>query len=149
MGAVHPPQHSEEGFRMLLLRCDGDCGSLTRRLTQQRQMEDGDDDTVCLGESSFFFVNREYFSLHPCSSLRLILCLVPRKPSFSRCSYELTTFSFGSHSLDLLCLRSASSKCHISCLFFLPSLCKRMLTYTFRSISSCNTQSYLFYSVFN
>ncbi|XP_009412195.1 uncharacterized protein LOC103993743 [Musa acuminata AAA Group] len=67
---------------MLLLRCDGDCGSLTRRLTQQRQMEDGDDDTVCLGESSFFFVNRDY---------------------------ELTTFSFGSHSLDLLCLRSAST----------------------------------------
>ncbi|XP_064934214.1 uncharacterized protein LOC135587120 isoform X2 [Musa acuminata AAA Group] len=66
---------------MLLLRCDGDCGSLTRRLTQQRQMEDGDDDTVCLGESSFFFVNRDY---------------------------ELTTFTFGSHSLELLCLRSAS-----------------------------------------
>ncbi|THU68564.1 hypothetical protein C4D60_Mb08t05220 [Musa balbisiana] len=43
-------------------------------------MEDGDDDTVCLGES--FFLNRDY---------------------------ELTTFTFGSHSLDLLCLRSAST----------------------------------------
>ncbi|KAJ8467098.1 hypothetical protein OPV22_029650 [Ensete ventricosum] len=49
-------------------------------MTQQRQVEDGDDDTVCLGES--FFVNRDY---------------------------ELTTFTFGSHSLDLLCLRSAST----------------------------------------
>ncbi|URE30171.1 Putative methyltransferase [Musa troglodytarum] len=48
-------------------------------MTQQRQVEDGDD-TVCLGES--FFVNRDY---------------------------ELTTFTFGSHSLDLLCLRSAST----------------------------------------
>ncbi|XP_074576819.1 uncharacterized protein LOC141833310 isoform X2 [Curcuma longa] len=42
-------------------------------------MEESDDDTICLGES--IFVNRDY---------------------------ELTTFTFGCHSLRLLCLRSAS-----------------------------------------
>ncbi|XP_072997290.1 uncharacterized protein [Typha latifolia] len=47
----------------------------------QKQGElDDDDDTVCLGSS--FFVDR---------------------------NYELTTFTFGSHVLNLLCLRSAST----------------------------------------
>ncbi|WOL03184.1 protein N-lysine methyltransferase METTL21A [Canna indica] len=46
----------------------------------QNEAEESDDDTVCLGES--FFVNREY---------------------------NLTTFTFGPHSLRLLCLRSAST----------------------------------------
>ncbi|XP_042436855.1 protein N-lysine methyltransferase METTL21A-like isoform X1 [Zingiber officinale] len=43
-------------------------------------MEESDDDTICLGDS--IFVNRDY---------------------------ELTTFTFGRHSLRLLCLRSAST----------------------------------------
>ncbi|XP_024963252.1 uncharacterized protein LOC112503443 isoform X2 [Cynara cardunculus var. scolymus] len=55
-------------------------------LIKPNGVDSDDDDTVCLGES--FFIND---------------------------NYELTTFTFGSHVLQLLCLQSASSITGILC----------------------------------